>query len=102
MNEDLIKEITLLIPTKNRTEFLKRILSYYERLNFKGTLAIGDSSTGEYLLNNKKLYESINSNLNITYQTYPDKNLCQTSHDLLKTVKTKFSRHIWLFFKRQI
>jgi len=90
MSSDTIKEITLLIPTKNRTIFLKRVLLYYKKMNFSGTLAIGDSSTGDFLIDNKKIYESMRGFINITYQTYPDKNLCQTSHELLKNVKTKF------------
>ena len=90
MSLDTIKEITLLIPTKNRTIFLKRVLLYYKKMNFSGTLAIGDSSTGDYLIDNKKIYESMKGFINITYQTFPDKNLCQTSHELLKNVKTKF------------
>jgi glycosyltransferase domain-containing protein len=90
MSLDTIKEITLLIPTKNRTIFLKRVLSYYKKINFSGTLAIGDSSTGDYLIDNKKIYESMKGSINMTYQTFPDKNLCQTSHELLKNVKTKF------------
>lgn len=90
MSSDSIKEITLLIPTKNRSIFLKRVLSYYKNINFTGTLAIGDSSTGDYLIDNKKIYESMKGHININYDTFPDKNLCQTSHELLKNVKTKY------------
>jgi len=90
MNLEAIKEITLLIPTKNRSIFLKRVLLYYKNINFTGTLAIGDSSTGDYLIENKKIYESMKGYININYETFPDKNLCQTSHELLKNVKTKF------------
>ena len=89
MSSDSIKEITLLIPTKNRSIFLKRVLSYYKNINFTGTLAIGDSSTGDDLIDNKKIYESMKGHININYDTFPDKNLCQTSHELLKNVKTK-------------
>jgi glycosyltransferase domain-containing protein len=90
MSSDSIKEITLLIPTKNRSIFLKRVLSYYKNINFTGTLAIGDSSTGDYLIDNKKIYESMKGHININYETFPDKSLCQTNHELLKNVKTKF------------
>ena len=90
MNLEKTKEITLLIPTKNRTIFLERVLSYYKKVNFSGTLAIGDSSTGDYLIDNKKIYESMKGFISVTYQTFPEKNLCQTSHELLKGVKTKF------------
>jgi len=90
MKLNKIEDITLLIPTKNRTIFLKRVLTYYKKINFLGTLAIGDSSSGDFLNENKKIYESMKEFINITYQIFPDKNLCQTSHELLKTVKTNF------------
>ena len=90
MKLDNVEDITLLIPTKNRTIFLKRVLTYYKKMNFSGTLAIGDSSTGDFLINNKEVYESMKEFINITYQIFPDKNLCQTSHELLKNVKTEF------------
>jgi glycosyltransferase domain-containing protein len=90
MKLDKGEDITLLIPTKNRSIFLKRVLSYYKKINFSGILAIGDSSTGEYLTENKEIYESMKEFINVTYQIFPDKNLCQTSHELLKTVKTNF------------
>ena len=90
MKLDDLADITLLIPTKNRTIFLKRVLMYYKKINFSGTLAIGDSSTGDFLIDNKEIYESMKEFINITYQIFPDKNLCQTSHELLKTVVTNF------------
>ena len=75
MKLDKGEDITLLIPTKNRSIFLKRVLSYYKKINFSGILAIGDSSTGEYLTENKEIYESMKEFINVTYQIFPDKNL---------------------------
>jgi glycosyltransferase domain-containing protein len=90
MKSENIKEATLLIPTKNRSIFLKRVLTYYKNLNFAGTLAIGDSSSDEFLIKNKEICNSMEGFLNLTYETFPDKNLCQTSYELLKNVNTKF------------
>jgi len=90
MNNKLSKDITLLIPTKNRTKFLNRVLKYYSKINFSGIIAIGDSSTGEDLDNNRKLIESNKNSINLIYKNYPNKGLCQTSHELLKDVTTKF------------
>ena len=36
--------ITIIIPTKNRPEFIKRSLLYYERSNFSGKILVADSS----------------------------------------------------------
>ena len=58
--------ISIFIPTKNRSFFLKRTLNYYNNLNFKGTIIILDSSDEkEY----KEVYKLINclKNLNIRH-----------------------------------
>jgi len=39
--------ITLVIPTKNRPHYIKRILTYYLSLDFKGTVVVLDSSDEE-------------------------------------------------------
>lgn len=42
MNID--ENITIIIPTKNRPEFIKRGLLYYEKSKFKGKILVADSS----------------------------------------------------------
>ena len=37
-------DITILIPTKNRHFFIKRLLKYYKDFNYKGRIIIFDSS----------------------------------------------------------
>ena len=43
-------DLTIIIPTKNRFIFLKKILNYYNDVNYAGSLLILDSS-------NKKIYQ---------------------------------------------
>lgn len=38
------ENITIIIPTKNRPEWIKRCLLYYEKSNFEGKILIADSS----------------------------------------------------------
>ena len=38
-------EVTVLIPTRNRSKFLKRSLSYYKSVKINCNFIIGDSST---------------------------------------------------------
>jgi len=63
--------VTILIPTMDRSEFLKRALKYYHRVNFKGHIAIGDSSNPEHTEKNRENILSYNGRLNIQYSYFP-------------------------------
>lgn len=60
------KNYTILIPTINRVNFLKRILNYYNNFEEDFKIIIGDSSTKENKLINKKNMLAF-SNLDILY-----------------------------------
>ena len=45
MNESH-RNISLIVSTMNRPQFLERLLSYYSTNKFVGTIIIGDASTG--------------------------------------------------------
>ena len=45
---------TIVIPTKNRSTFLNRILNYYATTEFSGYIYIGDSSNKEETKKNKE------------------------------------------------
>ena len=62
----MIAKCTILIPTINRVNFLKRILNYYNSFKEDYKIIIGDSSTDENKLQNKKNI-SVFSNLDILY-----------------------------------
>ena len=53
-------DISIIIPTKNRLIYLKKLINYYESENFQGKLIIADSSDKdtyletEIFLNKKK------------------------------------------------
>ena len=42
------KEITILIPTINRAEYVIRALNYYKKVDFSGKIILGDSSNQEH------------------------------------------------------
>lgn len=79
------------MPTKNREQFLKRLLFYYSSLNFKGYICIGDSSEGEQLALNKKHVEAFKKKINIIYKECPGLNPVQAFSVLVKCVPTKYS-----------
>lgn len=62
---------TLLIPTKNRSEFLNRALNYYANNNFKHLIFIGDSSNSIHADRITKTIKELQERLNIKYQWYP-------------------------------
>ncbi len=64
-------DLTILIPTINRHEYLGRALEYYRTMKFDGCIFIGDSSTGQQLQKNKDLVSNEKS-LNIIYRVYPN------------------------------
>ena len=47
-------DLTILIPTKNRTPFIKKILAYYNAYNFKGKIIFIDSSDEKIFLINQR------------------------------------------------
>ena len=62
-------DLTILIPTMNRHEFLARALEYYKSVDFKGHIIIGDSSEGEQLQKNKDSI-AFSKQLNIIHRLY--------------------------------
>ncbi len=67
-------DLTVLIPTMNRHEYLARALEYYKVMKFDGYIFIGDSSTGEQLRKNVEMIDLIKEteSLNIIYRMYPN------------------------------
>lgn len=62
-------DITILIPTKNRHFFIKRLLKYYKDFNYKGRIIIFDSSDLEIYKKNLKLVK-VQKNKNISIIKY--------------------------------
>jgi len=88
--ERVQKKITIIIPTKNRHLFLLRLLSYYKSLDFKGYLAIADSSNGKHLKKNIKMMKEFESYLNILYLECPDMGYNKAIINILPLVKTEY------------
>ena len=58
--------ISIIIPTKNRSKYLFKLLNYYQSINFTGQLIIIDSSDKKIFIENKKFIES---NINLISNT---------------------------------
>ena len=83
--------VTLLTPTKNRSEFVNRLLSYYLALAFEGYICIGDSSEGEELLRTRKIVENHQNDLHIIYGEYPGLSNSSCIAKMLDVVPTDYA-----------
>ena len=86
----LNKKLTICIPTKNRPDFLSRLLNYYTSTNFDGWLFIGDSSKGTSLSKNHNLIKKLKNQLNIRYFEFPELSAEKVLEEFRKSISTEF------------
>ena len=86
----LNKKLTICIPTKNRPDFLSRLLNYYASTNFDGWLFIGDSSESTSLSKNHNLINKLKNQLNIRYFEFPKLSAEKVLEELSKSISTEF------------
>lgn len=65
-------KITLIVPTKNRPKYLKRLLNYYENTHFQGCICFADSSDPPYFQKNKETIERFSTTINIIQDPCPN------------------------------
>ena len=83
---------TIIIPTYNRSDYLKRLLSYCSSCNLKHKIIIADSSSDDNKKENEKISSSF-TNLNISHITsYPSTiNLLGKMQDVINYVESEYS-----------
>lgn len=83
---------TLLIPTKNRSEFLNKTLRYYADNNYGGLIFIGDSSDSSHVEKIKKTIQELDGKINIKYKWYPQElNFTKCFNRMLKDVTSPYA-----------
>jgi glycosyltransferase domain-containing protein len=87
-----MSKCTIIIPTFNRSRYLKRILSYYDKYGRDFNIIVADSSSNENKMINKKIISSL-SNIDIQYlEKYSERiNLPSKLYNSLSYIKTKYS-----------
>lgn len=90
MSGKLSKEISIVIPTFNRPDFIRRLLHYYSEMKFEGAIHIGDSSEAGHLDETKRLVQTLQESLDIQYHLCLNMNEPKTSVALIKKVKTPY------------
>ena len=82
--------ITLLIPTKDRSEFVVRQLRYYQTAGFRGTISIGDSSESEHRDRVAQEVLRLSGDLDIRHDFYPGLLNAETMQNMLRNVTTDY------------
>jgi len=96
IKRDSVKRCTILIPTYNRPNYLRRLLGYYNKFGENYNMIIADSSSDENKKLNKNTISKF-SKLNIFYidkyspTVNPSVDLNQKVLDAINQVKTKYS-----------
>ncbi len=91
IKRDSVKRYTILIPTYNRPNHLRRLLSYYNKFGENYNIIIADSSPNESKKLNKNIISKF-SKFDILYidKHSPTTDLCHKLSDALNYVNTKY------------
>ena len=84
----------IVIPTKDRADFVIRLLNYYANTKSAHTLYIGDSSNDQEAKKIQAAISKLNSTINIIYNHYPQLNSWQCMISLYSLVKEPYAVYI--------
>lgn len=82
---------SLIIPTKNRSEFLCRLLRYLANQNFGHDVLIGDSSNNDHFQKVAKEVHLLKRKIKITHEKCWNRNTIQTVEHLCQLIDTPYS-----------
>lgn len=83
-------DITIIVPTFNRADFLARLLAYYAQVQFQGHILIGDASDHEQAALVRKTAEEYQDGLKVHYHHLPGISIAQTVFLLNSFIQTPF------------
>lgn len=84
--------LTLIVPTRNRSPYLLRLLSYYREQHFNHRLLILDSSDTEHASENRRAIDSLAGKFEIEYKLYGSEVVSvQKVDDALGSVETPYA-----------
>ncbi len=85
------EKITICIPTKNRSDFLFRLLNYFTATNYQHWIFIGDSSNDLHFAKTKKTIQSLKGKLKIKHFKYPGLNVAEVIELMNQFITTPYS-----------
>ncbi len=87
-------QITVIVPTLNRSDFVIRYLRYLKEVNFKECILIGDSSEAKHLEPTRKFIQQLDAPFQMVYKETPGVDHVRVIRDLLSKVTTPYV--IWV------
>ena len=87
--------MSLVVPTKDRPDFVGRLLEYYATVNFSGTILVGDSSSKEKnATDTQRAVDFWKDKINARYEFLPGLTNYAVTSILLADVSTPFSAYL--------
>src|SRR3989344_3686915 len=83
--------VGIIVPTRNRSEFITRLLNYYASLKSPHTIYLGDSSDPPETEKIKKIISELSGKLNVAYHYSPPGDVGKCEYELLTLVKEKYA-----------
>ena len=82
--------LSIVLPTKNRPDFVRRALQYYSKMRFQGPIYIADSSDAEHAEQMQRVLESSASQLKIVHCAYPSDGIAVSHYKAAQAIGTKY------------
>lgn len=79
------KKVAIIISTKNRSNFLVELLKYYNEIECRHTVYIGDASNPKHVEIVLSAIKSLSNKINVVHKQYPE--FCRGARDIGVTVK---------------
>jgi len=84
-------DISIIVPTMNRPGLLLRLVEYFNVLNFKGKILIGDSSDKEVYSETKSALENYLNKLDICHIHLPNRSVAAAVLDMNEYLTTSYA-----------
>jgi glycosyltransferase domain-containing protein len=86
--------VAIIVPTMNRSGFIRRLLNYYSNCSIKNSIYIADSSDDEKHINEIKLaINDVSSKLKVVYGHYLNTNIEESKRLILDQVTEKYASY---------
>tara|TARA_B100002003_G_C14084985_1_gene521926 strand:+ start:145 stop:1215 length:1071 start_codon:yes stop_codon:yes gene_type:complete len=83
--------LAIVCATKDRSEFVSRLLYYYAKVNCPYTIYLADSSEGEHLEEVLSVIDKLNSQIKVVHRAYPGKSGPVAFKEMLGIVQEKYA-----------
>lgn len=91
MNLNTHPKVAIVITTRNRSDFLIRLLNYYTTNNCPHTIYIGDASTKDHQQQTTDAIKKIGDKISVVYNDFTGYTPSQSTYELLTQVKEQYA-----------